>query len=162
MSEDDTSNCLSNWCRYVKSVPTGQCFSLAPFDVQKFQPPYVHYDAAFPQMSQLPNAQASPNYRNPALGPYHAMGLNHTSNNGVFMQWPTQSMIYAHSYDQLRHAFIQVLISFMSLECYFPTGIQLAIIMIHKSGPYTIKRQLFCCRGLLGVPFLVIKWVIVK
>ncbi|XP_009770790.1 uncharacterized protein LOC107808326 [Nicotiana tabacum] len=96
-----------NYVRYVKSVPTGQCFSLAPFDVQKFQPPYVHYDAAFPQMSQLPNAQASPNYRNPALGPYHAMGLNQTSNNGVFMQWPTQSMIYAHSYDQLRHAFIQ-------------------------------------------------------
>ncbi|XP_059295866.1 uncharacterized protein LOC132049182 [Lycium ferocissimum] len=96
-----------NYVRYVKSVPSGQCFSVAPFDVQKFQPPYVHYDAVFPQMSQLPNAQASPNYRNPVIGPYHAMGFNQTSNDGVFMQWPTQSMIYAHSYDQVRHAFFQ-------------------------------------------------------
>lgn len=96
-----------NYVRYVKSVPSGQCFSMAPFDVQKFQPPYVHYDAVFPQVSQLPNAQASPNYRNPSLGPYHAMRFNQTSNDGVFMQWPTQSMIYAHSYDQVRHAFFQ-------------------------------------------------------
>lgn len=96
-----------NYVRYVKSVPSGQCFSLAPFDVQKFQPPYVHYDAVYPQLSQLPNAQASPNYRNPVLGSYHAMGFNQTSNDGVFMQWPTQSMIYAHSYDQVRHAFFQ-------------------------------------------------------
>ncbi|CAN4118372.1 unnamed protein product [Withania somnifera] len=96
-----------NYVRYVKSVPSGQCFRMAPFDVQKFQPPYVHYDAVFPQVSQLLNAQASPNYRNPALGPYHAMQFNQTSNDGVFMQWPTQSMIYAHSYDQVRHAFFQ-------------------------------------------------------
>ncbi|KAJ8570310.1 hypothetical protein K7X08_037282 [Anisodus acutangulus] len=96
-----------NYVRYVKSVPSGQCFSVAPFDVQKFQPPYVHYDGGFPQLSQLPNVQASPNYRNPVLGPYHAMGFNQTSNDGVFMQWPTQSMIYAHSYDQVRHAFFQ-------------------------------------------------------
>ncbi|XP_060177590.1 uncharacterized protein LOC132607578 [Lycium barbarum] len=96
-----------NYVRYVKNVPSGQCFSVAPFDVQKFQPPYVHYDAVFPQMSQLPNAQASPNYRNPVIGPYHAMGFNQTSNDGVFMQWPSQSMIYAHSYDQVRHAFFQ-------------------------------------------------------
>ncbi|KAK4346101.1 hypothetical protein RND71_036277 [Anisodus tanguticus] len=52
-----------NYVRYVKSVPYGQCFSVAPFDVQKFQPPYVHYDGGFPQLSQLPNVQASPNYR---------------------------------------------------------------------------------------------------
>ncbi|KAH0723329.1 hypothetical protein KY290_006679 [Solanum tuberosum] len=96
-----------NYVRYVKSVPSGQCFSVAPFDVQKFQPPYVHYDAVFPQMSQLPSAQASPNYRNPVLSPYHAMGFSQTPNDGVFMQWPTQSMIYAHSYDQVRHAFFQ-------------------------------------------------------
>lgn len=96
-----------NYVRYVKSVPSRQCFGMAPFDVQKFQPPYVHYDAVFPQLSHLPNAQASPNYRNPVLSPYHAMGFNQTSNDGVFMQWPTQSMIYAHSYDQVRHAFFQ-------------------------------------------------------
>ncbi|KAF3665181.1 hypothetical protein BC332_27054 [Capsicum chinense] len=96
-----------NYVRYVKSVPSGQCFSVPPFDVQKFQPPYVHYDPGFAQLSQLPNGQASPNYRNPVLGPYHAMGFNQTSNDGVFMQWPTQSMIYAHSYDQVRHAFFQ-------------------------------------------------------
>lgn len=76
--------------------------------MQKFQPPFVHYDSAFPHLGQMPAPQASLNYGNPMVGPYCAMGLNPASTDPLYVQWPTPSMIYAQSYDQLRHAFFQV------------------------------------------------------
>ncbi|PIN04072.1 mRNA-binding protein Encore [Handroanthus impetiginosus] len=93
--------------RYVKSMPITQSFGMAPFNMQKFQPPFVQYDSVFPQLGQMPTVQASVNYRNPVMSPYCAMGLNQTSRDAMYMQWPTQSMMYAQSYDQLRHAFFQ-------------------------------------------------------
>ncbi|PIN24994.1 mRNA-binding protein Encore [Handroanthus impetiginosus] len=93
--------------RYVKSMPITQSFGMAPFNMQKFQPPFVQYDSVFPQLGQMPTVQASVNYRNPVMSPYCAMGLNQTSRDAMYMQWPTQYMMYAQSYDQLRHAFFQ-------------------------------------------------------
>ncbi|KAL2482991.1 Single-stranded nucleic acid binding R3H protein [Forsythia ovata] len=93
--------------RYVKNIPSTQHFSLAPFNMQKFQPPFLQYDSVFPQLSQLPVAQAPINYQTPIMSPYCAMGLNQTSRDALYMQWPSQSMMYAQSYDQLRHTFCQ-------------------------------------------------------
>ncbi|KAL3534718.1 hypothetical protein ACH5RR_003179 [Cinchona calisaya] len=92
--------------RYVKNVPMNQIFNLTPY-VQKFQHSFVQYDSAFPQLCQMPGAQAPFNYRNPVMSPFCAMGLNQMSRDAVYLQWPTQSMMYAQSYDQLRHAFFQ-------------------------------------------------------
>lgn len=89
--------------RYVKNVPAHQSFSLMPY-VQKFQHPYVQYDSMFPQPSQMPGMV---NYRSPVMSPFCATGLNQTSTDPVYLQWPSQAMMYAHSYDQLRHAVFQ-------------------------------------------------------
>ncbi|KAI3472381.1 hypothetical protein Pfo_029142 [Paulownia fortunei] len=97
--------------RYVKSIPNTQSFNLAPFNMQ-IQPPFVHYDSVFPQPGQMPAPQASLNFRSPVMSPYCAMGLNQTSRDALYMQWPTQSMMYAQSYDQLRHAYFQQPLSF--------------------------------------------------
>ncbi|KAH6796607.1 Single-stranded nucleic acid binding R3H protein [Perilla frutescens var. hirtella] len=93
--------------RYIRSIPNNQSFNVAPFNIQKFQPQFVHYDSVFPHPSQIPAPQGSLNYGNPVMGPYCAMGLNPASTDALYMQWPTQSMMYAQSYDQLRHAFFQ-------------------------------------------------------
>ncbi|CAI9782876.1 unnamed protein product [Fraxinus pennsylvanica] len=45
--------------------------------------------------------------RSPIMSPYHAMGLNQTSRDALYMQWPTQSMMYAHSCDHMRQTFFQ-------------------------------------------------------
>ncbi|KAL0359651.1 UNVERIFIED_CONTAM: R3H domain-containing protein 1 [Sesamum angustifolium] len=93
--------------RYVKSMPSTQGFSMAPFNMQKFQPPFVQYDSVFPQPGQMPAPQASISYRTPVMSPYCAMGLSQVSRDTLYMQWPTPSMMYAQSYDQLRHGFFQ-------------------------------------------------------
>ncbi|KAK6151351.1 hypothetical protein DH2020_013986 [Rehmannia glutinosa] len=93
--------------RYVKSIPYTQSFNLAPFNMPKFQPPFVHYDSIYPQVGQMPAPQASLNYGSHVMSPYCAMGFNQTSRDALYMQWPTQSMMYAQSYDHLRHAFYQ-------------------------------------------------------
>jgi len=92
--------------RYVKSIPSNQSFSPAPFNVQKFQPPFVQYDSIFPQPGHMP-PQTPFNYRSPAMSPYCAMGLDQTSRDALYMQWPSHSMMYAQSYDQLRQSFFQ-------------------------------------------------------
>lgn len=102
-------------------MPNPQSFNAAPFNMQKFQPPFVHYESVFPHPAQLP---APPlNYRTPVtpvMSPYCAMGLNHTSRDALYMQWPTQSMMYAQSYDQLRQACFQVGLTFhFKLSRYF-------------------------------------------
>ncbi|KAL3623721.1 hypothetical protein CASFOL_032537 [Castilleja foliolosa] len=93
--------------RYVRSIPNPQSFNIAPFNAPNFQPPFVHYDPVFPQLGQTPAPQASLNYRSPMMSPYCAVGYNQTSRDPLYMQWPTQSMIYAQSYDHLRHAVFQ-------------------------------------------------------
>ncbi|KAK6124824.1 hypothetical protein DH2020_041440 [Rehmannia glutinosa] len=93
--------------RYVRSIPSTQTFAMAPFNMQKFQPPFIQYDSVFPQLGQMPSPQASVNYRTQVMSPYCAVGLNQNSGDALYMQWPTQSMMYAQSYDQLRHGFVQ-------------------------------------------------------
>ncbi|GFP85011.1 hypothetical protein PHJA_000644900 [Phtheirospermum japonicum] len=61
---------------------------------RSFQPPFVQYDSVLPQV----------NYRAPMISPYCAVGLNQNPGDALYMQWPSQSMMYAQSYDQLRHA----------------------------------------------------------
>lgn len=94
--------------RYVKSFPTGQRF-LPPFSMPKFQPPFVQYDAAFPQMGQIPRAQTALNYgpSDPSMNHYCAIGLNQASRDAIYMQWPSPAMMYAHSYEQFRHSVFQ-------------------------------------------------------
>ncbi|KAA8517355.1 hypothetical protein F0562_017639 [Nyssa sinensis] len=93
--------------RYIKNIPTNQSFRLAPFNMQKFQPPFMQYDTVIPQSGQMPRTQASLGYRTPVMSPFGDMGLNQTSRDGIYMQWPTPTMMYAHSYDQFRHAVFQ-------------------------------------------------------
>ena len=96
--------------RYVRSLPANQGFSLPPFNMQKVQVPFVQYDASFPQVGQIPRTQASVNYRppgSPVMSPFCAMGLNQTPMDAAYMQWPSNAMMYAHSYEQFRHAVFQ-------------------------------------------------------
>lgn len=93
--------------RFAKNIPTNQTFSLAPFNMQKIQPPFVQYDNVLPQLGQMPRTQASLSYRTPIGNPFCATGLNQTSQDAVYMQWPTSAMMYAQSYDQFRHAVFQ-------------------------------------------------------
>ncbi|XP_075491821.1 uncharacterized protein LOC142529970 [Primulina tabacum] len=94
--------------RYVKSTPNTQNFSLAPCNLQKFQPPFVQYDSVFPQLHQMPAPQASLNYSSPVMSSYCAAGVNQTPRDALYMQWQqTQSMMYAHSYNQMRRTLFQ-------------------------------------------------------
>ncbi|KAL5743661.1 hypothetical protein ACOSP7_026521 [Xanthoceras sorbifolium] len=96
--------------RYVRSLPANQGFSLAPFNMQKVQVPFMQYDASFPQPGQIPRTQASVSYRpsaSPVMSPFCAMGLNQTPMDAAYVQWPSTAMMYAHSYDQFRHAVFQ-------------------------------------------------------
>jgi len=91
--------------RYVKNLPTGQSFSMVPFGLQKFQPQFVQYESLAPQMVQMPRSQAPVGYGGPMMNPF--VGLNQTSRDAVYMQLPSHAMMYAHSYDQFRHAVFQ-------------------------------------------------------
>ncbi|XAR48305.1 hypothetical protein NMG60_11031072 [Bertholletia excelsa] len=93
--------------RYVKNIPTDQGFNLLPCDVQKLQAPFMQHDMAFPQLGQAPGMPTSLNYRTPIMSPFSPTGLNQTSGNAIYMQWPTSTMMYAQSYDQFRHSFFQ-------------------------------------------------------
>jgi len=79
--------------------------------MQKIPLPYMQYDPNFPQLGQMPRTQASLGYHpaaNPAMSPFCAMGSNQTSRDAAYVQWPSTAMMYAHSYDQFRHATFQV------------------------------------------------------
>ncbi|KZV47569.1 hypothetical protein F511_32184 [Dorcoceras hygrometricum] len=94
--------------RYVKSTPNTQNFSLAPCNLQKFQHPFVQCDSVFPQLHQMPAPQASLNYSGPVMSPYGTLGVNQTPRDALYMQWQAQSMMYAHSYNQMRRTLFQV------------------------------------------------------
>ncbi|GER37992.1 single-stranded nucleic acid binding R3H protein [Striga asiatica] len=93
--------------RYVKSMPNMQSFNPTPFNAPSFQSPLVHYDSFFPQLGQMHGPQPSLNYNSPVMSPYCAVGFNQTSRDPLYVQWPTQSMMYAQSYDHLRHGYFQ-------------------------------------------------------
>lgn len=99
--------------RYVKNFPTNQRI-LIPFNMPKFQAPFLQYEAPFPQMGQIPRAQPSLNYgppSDPSISHYCTMGTNHASRDAIYMQWPSPTMMYAHSYGQFRHSVFQAPVS---------------------------------------------------
>ncbi|PSS33500.1 R3H domain-containing protein [Actinidia chinensis var. chinensis] len=93
--------------RYVKNVPANQTFNMAPLNMQKFQPTFVQYDTGVPQLGQMPRTHASLSYSAPIMSPFCPTGFNQTSRDAVYMQWPTSAMMYAQSYEQVRHAVFQ-------------------------------------------------------
>ncbi|XP_010055671.2 R3H domain-containing protein 1 [Eucalyptus grandis] len=96
--------------RYVRNVPAGQSFGLVPFNMQKIQHPFGHFDAGFTPLGQMPRPQASLNYMPPSgavMNSFGVTGLNQNTSDAGYMQWPTAAMMYAHSYDQLRHGVFQ-------------------------------------------------------
>lgn len=100
-------------CRYARSIPPSS-LNLIPFNLQQVQPPFTHYDTAFNQLSQMPPNQASIGYgppSSPMMNPFGVTGLNQASSDVAYLQWPSASMMYAHSYDQFRHAIFQVIYS---------------------------------------------------
>ncbi|KAL2326705.1 hypothetical protein Fmac_025763 [Flemingia macrophylla] len=95
--------------RYARSIPTSSP-NLMPFNLQQVQPPFVQYDNAINQLSQMSQSQASPGYgppSSPMINPLGVTGLNQASGDAAFLQWPSAAMMYAHSYDQFRHAVFQ-------------------------------------------------------
>ncbi|XVF40870.1 hypothetical protein PTKIN_Ptkin01aG0151300 [Pterospermum kingtungense] len=96
--------------RYVRSIPCNQSFGLSPYNMQKIQLPFMQHDSAFPQLAQIASNQASLSYAapaRPAVSPFCDLGLNPTSRDGAYMQWPSATMMYSHSYDQFRQAVFQ-------------------------------------------------------
>ncbi|EEF40855.1 R3H domain-containing protein 1 [Ricinus communis] len=96
--------------RYIRSLPTNQSFNLAPLNMQKIQLPFIPYDTGFPQLGQMPRTQNSLSYQpaaSPVMSPFCAVGSNQTSRDPAYVQWPSASMMYAHSYEQFRHAVFQ-------------------------------------------------------
>ncbi|CAI0439910.1 unnamed protein product [Linum tenue] len=98
--------------RYVRGTLNNQCFNMLPFNMQKVQMPYIQYETGFPQSVPMVRNQGSLAYRhpaaNPVLNPYCAVGANQMAPDAAaYVQWPNASMMYAHSYDQFRHAVFQ-------------------------------------------------------
>lgn len=98
--------------RYVRSLPANQSFNLAPFNMQKIHLPFVQYDSGFPQLGQMPGTQTPLSYRHapaasPVMSPFCAVGSTQTSRDAAYVQWPSTAMMYAHSYEQFRHAVFQ-------------------------------------------------------
>ncbi|KAF5737621.1 R3H domain-containing protein 2-like isoform X1 [Tripterygium wilfordii] len=95
--------------RYVRSLPTNQAFSLAPFNVQEIQLPFLQYDAGYLQLYQM-RTQAPLGYglpASPAMNPFSATGSNQTSGDPAYIQWPSAAMMYAHSFEPLRQTVFQ-------------------------------------------------------
>lgn len=95
--------------RYVRNIPAGS-FGLMPFNIQKIQHPFGHFDTGFTPLGQMPRSQASLSYMPPSsalMNSFTAAGLNQNAGDGGYMQWPTASMMYAHSYEQLRRGVFQ-------------------------------------------------------
>ncbi|RDY01978.1 R3H domain-containing protein 2 [Mucuna pruriens] len=100
--------------RYARSIPTS-AVNLVPFNLQNGQPSFAQYDAAYNQLGQMSQTQASLGYgppSTPIMSPFCTTGLNQTSRGGAYLQWPSAAMMYAHSYDQFRHAVFQYDICF--------------------------------------------------
>ncbi|KAJ1436014.1 SUZ domain [Sesbania bispinosa] len=95
---------------YARSIPTSS-LNMMPFSLQQGQPPFAQYDTAFNQLSQMSQNQASLGYgppSRPIMSPFGFTGLNQTSRDAAYLEWPSAAMMYAHSYEQFRHAVFQV------------------------------------------------------
>ncbi|KAF1858930.1 hypothetical protein Lal_00000750 [Lupinus albus] len=95
--------------RYARSIPAPS-LNLVPFNLQNVQPSFVQYDTTFNQLPQIPQTQPSLGYgppTSPIMSPFCITGLNQTPREGAYLQWPSATMMYAHSYDQIRHAVFQ-------------------------------------------------------
>ncbi|OWM73096.1 R3H domain-containing protein 2-like [Punica granatum] len=95
--------------RYARNIPT-QTFGLLPFNMQKIHHPFSHYDSGFAQLGQMPRAPASLSYIPPSsavMSPFSTTGLSQGTSDAAYMQWPTASVMYAHSYEQFRHGVFQ-------------------------------------------------------
>jgi len=82
-----------------------------PFNLQQVQSPFTQYDSGFNQLIQMAPNQASLGYgppSSPMMNPFGVTGFNQASSDVTYLQWPSASMMYAHSYDQFRHAIFQV------------------------------------------------------
>lgn len=81
-----------------------------PFNLLKVQPSFAQYDATFNHLGQMSQTQATHGYApsTPIMNPFCTTGLNQTPTDGSYIQWPSATMMYAHSYDQFRHAVFQV------------------------------------------------------
>ncbi|KAF7803978.1 R3H domain-containing protein 2 [Senna tora] len=95
--------------RYARSTPTSAP-NLVPYNLPKVQPSFPQYDAAFNQIGHMSQTQAPLGYvppSSPIMTPFSATGLNQLSGDAAYLQWPSPAMMYAHSYDQFRHAVFQ-------------------------------------------------------
>ncbi|WVZ07509.1 hypothetical protein V8G54_020855 [Vigna mungo] len=94
--------------RYARSIPTS-AVNLVPFNLLKVQPSFAQYDATFNHLGQMSQTQATHGYApsTPIMNPFCTTGLNQTPTDGAYIQWPSATMMYAHSYDQFRHAVFQ-------------------------------------------------------
>ncbi|KAL0668747.1 hypothetical protein Bca4012_031451 [Brassica carinata] len=89
-------------CRYIRSLPVNQNFNVPPFNMM--QQPY--YQMGFTGYNHIPNATASLNFGPPGnaiMSPYGTTVVH--PGDAMYMQVP---MMYAHSYEQLRNASLQV------------------------------------------------------
>lgn len=79
--------------------------------MQKIHHPFGHYDTGL-ALGQMPMAPASLNYLpatpSAARSPFCATGVSQGPRDAAYMQWPTASVMYAHSYEQFRHGVFQV------------------------------------------------------
>nr|XP_010931539.2 R3H domain-containing protein 1 [Elaeis guineensis] len=93
--------------RYVRGLRLGQNFGLGAYDV--LQPPFPQYEAGISQFGPLPRNQIPMKYNlsSPTMIPYCSLGCNQTTTEGVYMQWPNPTMMYANSYEHFRHAVFQ-------------------------------------------------------
>ncbi|XP_057437901.1 uncharacterized protein LOC130730042 [Lotus japonicus] len=95
--------------RYARSMSM-PAVNLVPFNVQITQPSFAQYDTTFNQLVQMPPTQASLGYippSSPIMSPFCNGGLNQTPRDPAYLQWPSPTIMYAHSYDQFRHAVYQ-------------------------------------------------------
>ena len=89
-------------CRYIRSLPVNQNSHPPPFNMM--QPPY--YQMGFTGYNHIPNSHASLNFGLPGnaiMSPYGTTVVH--PGDAMYMQVP---MMYAHSYEQLRNASLQV------------------------------------------------------
>ncbi|KAK7278995.1 hypothetical protein RJT34_24036 [Clitoria ternatea] len=94
--------------RYARSIPTPP-LNLIPFNLQQVQPSFAQYDTTFNLLNQMSQNQASLGYVPPSsqINPFGVTSLNQASRDATYLQWPNATMMYAHSYDQFRHAVFQ-------------------------------------------------------
>lgn len=53
----------------------------------------------------------------PIMSRYGALGFNQASGDAAYLQWPSATVMFAHSYEQFRHAVFQVrLFNFITVE----------------------------------------------